>query len=248
MSMIDVNGVWKTYRNHPQLGIKERLIGKRMPVEEGRFARSWALQDISFKVDAGRSLGIVGHNGTGKSTLLSLILGTIKEDRGDIKRRGRIGAMLELGSGCHPDLTGRENIFLNGAILGLRIAEIKRKFDSIMAFSELGAAIDLPMRTYSSGMSARLAFSVLAHAHRDALLIDEILAVGDASFQTKCSAYLRDYTAQGGTLVVVSHSLQAIQDLCVDGLWLHEGKVVQQGPISKIVKNYLNSSIENANE
>jgi len=248
MSMIDVNGVWKTYRNHPQLGIKERLVGKRVPVEEGRFARSWALRDISFQVDAGRSLGIVGHNGTGKSTLLSLILGTIKEDRGTIKRKGRIGAMLELGSGCHPDLTGRENIFLNGAILGLRIAEIKQKLDSIIAFSELGAAIDLPMRTYSSGMSARLSFSVLAHAHRDALLIDEILAVGDASFQTKCSAYLRDYTAQGGTLVVVSHSLQAIQDLCVDGLWLHEGKLVQQGPISNIVKNYLNSSMENANE
>lgn len=248
MSMIDVNGVWKTYRNHPQLGIKERLVGKRVPVEEGRFARSWALQDISFQVDAGRSLGIVGHNGTGKSTLLSLIFGTIKEDRGVIRRNGHIGAMLELGSGCHPDLTGRENIFLNGSILGLRIAEIKQKFDSIIAFSELGAAIDLPMRTYSSGMSARLSFSVLAHAHRDALLIDEILAVGDASFQTKCSAYLRDYTAQGGTLVVVSHSLQAIQDLCVDGLWLHEGKLVQQGPISNIVKNYLNSSIENANE
>lgn len=241
MSMIDVSGVWKTYRNHPQLGLKERLVGKRVPVEEGRFARSWALRDISFQVDAGRSLGIVGHNGTGKSTLLSLILGTIKEDRGTIKRKGRIGAMLELGSGCHPDLTGRENIFLNGAILGLRIAEIKQKLDSIIAFSELGAAINLPMRTYSSGMSARLSFSVLAHAHHDALLIDEILAVGDASFQTKCSAYFRDYTAQGGTLVVVSHSLQAIQDLCVDGLWLHEGKLVQQGPISNIVKNYLNS-------
>lgn len=241
MSMIDVNGVWKTYRNHPQLGIKERLVGKRVPVEEGRFARSWALQDISFQVDAGRSLGIVGHNGTGKSTLLSLILGTIKEDHGDIKRKGRIGAMLELGSGCHPDLTGRENIFLNGAILGLRIAEIKQKFESIIAFSELGAAIDLPMRTYSSGMSARLAFSVLAHAHRDVLLIDEILAVGDASFQTKCSAYLRDYTAHGGTLVVVSHNLSTLEELCVDGIWLHEGKLLAHGPITATVERYRQS-------
>lgn len=241
MSMIEVNGVWKTYYNHLQLGIKERLVGKRVPAEQNRFARSWALQDINFEVHAGHSLGIVGHNGTGKSTLLSMLLGTIKQDRGEIRRRGRIGAMLELGSGCHPDLTGRENIFLNGAILGLRIAEIKRKFDSIVDFSELGSAIDLPMRTYSSGMSARLAFAVLAHAHRDVLLIDEILAVGDASFQVKCAAYLRDYTLQGGTLVVVSHDLRAIEDLCKDGIWLNEGKLVKQGLISTVVENYKSS-------
>ena len=240
MRMIEVNGVWKTYHNHAQIGIKERLVGKRLPAE-GRFSRNWALQDISFTVDSGRSLGIVGHNGTGKSTLLSLVLGTIKEDRGTITRKGRIGAMLELGSGCHPDLSGRENIFLNGSILGLRIAEIKQKFDSIIDFSELGPAIDLPMRTYSSGMSARLAFSVLAHAHRDVLLIDEILAVGDASFQSKCSAYLRDYTAQGGTLVVVSHNLQTLQELCVDGIWLHEGKLVEHGPIAVAVQRYRQS-------
>jgi lipopolysaccharide transport system ATP-binding protein len=240
--MIEVNGVWKAYHNHAQLGIKERLAGKRLPAE-GRFSRNWALQDISFTVDSGRSLGIVGHNGTGKSTLLSLVLGTIKEDRGTINRKGHIGAMLELGSGCHPDLTGRENIFLNGSILGLRIAEIKQKFDSIVDFSELGPAIDWPMRTYSSGMSARLAFSVLAHAHRDVLLIDEILAVGDASFQSKCSAYLRDYTAQGGTLVVVSHNLQTLQELCVDGIWLHEGKLVEHGSIAVAVQRYRQSVV-----
>ena len=241
MAMIEVKGVWKTYHNHLQLGIKERLVGKRVPAEDGRFARSWALQDINFQVDAGRSLGIVGHNGTGKSTLLSLILGTLKEDRGEIRRKDRIGAMLELGSGCHPDLTGRENIFLNGSILGLRIAEIKQKFDSIIAFSELGAAIDLPMRTYSSGMSARLAFSVLAHAHRGVLLIDEILAVGDASFQTKCSTYLSDFAAQGGTLVVVSHNLKTLEELCVDGIWLHEGRLLDHGPIAAIVESYRQS-------
>jgi lipopolysaccharide transport system ATP-binding protein len=235
---IEVNGVWKTYRNRIQLGVKERLVGKRISGEEEHFARRWALQDIDFKVHAGRSLGVVGDNGTGKSTLLSLILGTISEDQGEIKRRGQIGAMLELGSGCHPDLTGRENIFLNGSILGLRIAEIKQKFDSIVAFSELGSAVDLPMRTYSSGMSARLSFAVLAHAHRDVLLIDEVLAVGDASFQAKCSAYLSDYTAHGGTLVVVSHNLEALQDLCVDGIWLHEGKLVEQGSIETTIDSY----------
>ena len=235
---IEVKGVWKTYRNRIRLGVKERLVGKRISGEEEHFARRWALQDIDFKVHAGRSLGVVGDNGTGKSTLLSLILGTISEDQGEIKRRGQIGAMLELGSGCHPDLTGRENIFLNGSILGLRIAEIKQKFDSIVAFSELGSAVDLPMRTYSSGMSARLSFAVLAHAHRDVLLIDEVLAVGDASFQAKCSAYLSDYTAHGGTLVVVSHNLEALQDLCVDGIWLHEGKLVEQGPIETTIDSY----------
>jgi lipopolysaccharide transport system ATP-binding protein len=238
MPTIEVNGVWKTYRNHIRLGIKERLVGKRLSDNEEHFARSWALQNINFKVDAGRSLGIIGHNGTGKSTLLSLILGTIREDQGEIKRRGQIGAMLELGSGCHPDLTGRENVFLNGSILGLRLAEIKQKFDSIVAFSELGSAIDLPMRTYSSGMSARLCFAVLAHAHRDVLLIDEVLAVGDASFQAKCSTYLSDYTAQGGTLIVVSHNLEAVQELCVDGIWLHEGKLIEQGSVETTVESY----------
>jgi ABC-2 type transport system ATP-binding protein len=238
MPMIEVDGVWKTYRNRVQLGIKERLVGKRMPGEDEHFARTWALEDISFQVSAGRSLGIIGHNGTGKSTLLSLILGTIKEDRGEIRRRGRIGAMLELGSGCHPDLTGRENIYLNGSILGLHIAEIKREFDSIVAFSELGSAIDLPMRTYSSGMSARLAFSVLAHANRDILLIDEVLAVGDASFQAKCANYFSDYTAQGGTLVVVSHNLETLLELCADGVWLDEGRLVEHGTIEVAVESY----------
>jgi ABC-type polysaccharide/polyol phosphate transport system ATPase subunit len=240
MPVVEVNGVWKTYHNYARLGIKERLVGKRMPKAEARFARSWALQDISFTVDAGRSLGVVGHNGTGKSTLLGLILGTITPDRGDIRRKGRIGGMLALGSGCHPDLTGRENIYLNGSILGLRIAEIRQKFDSMVAFSELGSAIDLPLRTYSSGMSARLAFSVLAHAHRDVMLIDEVLAVGDASFQAKCAAYFADYRAQGGTLIVVSHDLVSLQELCADGVWLHEGKMVERGPIAATVESYRN--------
>ncbi len=242
MPMIEVNGLWKTYNSHQQLGIKERLVGRSTPPPENRFSRTWALKDITFSVEAGRSLGIVGHNGTGKSTLLSLLLGTIKEDRGTIERHGSIGAMLELGSGCHPDLTGKENIFLNGSILGLRIADIKKSLDSIIEFSELGAAIDHPLRTYSAGMCARLAFAVLAHAHRDVLLIDEILAVGDAAFQDKCSAYLHDYTANGGTLVVVSHDIQAIQNLCVDGIWLDQGALIETGTIGDIVSHYENAA------
>ena len=238
MPMVELTGVWKTYHNHPRLGIKERLVRGRAAAPEERFARNWALQDISFTVDAGRSLGIIGHNGTGKSTLLSLILGTIKEDRGAITRKGYIGGMLALGSGCHPELTGRENIFLNGSILGLQIAEIKQKFDSIIAFSELGPAIDLPMRTYSSGMSARLAFSVLAHAHRDVMLIDEILAVGDAAFQAKCATFFSEYRAKGGTLIVVSHDLANLQELCADGIWLHDGRLVERGPIGITIDSY----------
>ena len=154
---------------------------------------------------------------------------------------------MALGAGCHPDLTGRENIYLNGSILGLRMAEIRQKFDSIIAFSELGSAIDLPLRTYSSGMSARLAFSVLAHAHRDVMLIDEVLAVGDAGFQAKCAAYFADYRAQGGTLIVVSHNLVSLQELCADGIWLHEGKVVEQGPIETTVQAYLKFILETKN-
>lgn len=239
--MVYVNGVWKTYGNSNQVGIKERIVGKKNSRKESRFARNWVLCDIGFNVHSGHSLGIVGHNGTGKSTLLSLILGTIKADRGEINRKGSVGAMLELGSGCHPELTGRENIFLNGAILGLRIHEIHRNFDSIVNFSELGVAIDLPLRTYSSGMSARLAFSVLAHARRDILLIDEILAVGDASFQEKCISYLQDYKKQGGTLVVVSHDMETLKDLCSEGIWLDEGKMVSSGPIDALIQKYMDS-------
>ena len=241
--MIQLERVWKTYHHHVRMGVKERLLGQRIHVEDQRFDRSWALQDISVHITPGRSLGIVGCNGTGKSTLLGLILGTIKEDRGTITRRGLMGALLELGAGTHPELTGRENIFLYGAILGLSIAYVRKKFDDIVDFSELGSAIDSPMRTYSSGMSARLTFSVLVHAQRDVLLIDEILAVGDAKFQAKCATFLRQYTAAGGTLVVVSHNLQELQELCVQGLWLHEGQVAYQGTIDATISRYTHSEL-----
>lgn len=237
MRLIEVVGVWKTYGNRSRYGLKDRLVGKA-PLADGRFSRRWVLQDISMSIDSGSSVGIVGHNGTGKSTLLSLLLGTIKEDRGTIRRQGRHGAMLELGAGFHPDLTGRENIFLNGSILGLRIHEIRKSFDSIVAFSELAEAIEQPVRTYSSGMSARLAFAVLAHAHRDVLLIDEIISVGDASFQARCLSYFQEFVAQGGTLVVVSHDLGVLQTLCVDGICLREGKMVDQGRIGDVVSGY----------
>jgi lipopolysaccharide transport system ATP-binding protein len=237
MAMIEIRNIWKSYGPINRVGIKELMVGKRTVVER-RFLRKWALENISFSVDAGRSLGIVGHNGTGKSTLLSLILGTLSADCGCIVRRGRIGSMLELGSGFHSDLTGRENIFLNASILGLRIREAREQFDSILAFSELGSAIEQPMRTYSSGMSARLAFAVLAHARSDVLLIDEVLSVGDAGFQKKCASFFSNYTENGGTLVIVSHDLETIKQLCLDGICLHEGKLLEQGSIGAVIDNY----------
>lgn len=237
MNVIELRNVWKTYDHSKRIGIKELLVGRRKQAE-GRFSRNWALQDISFTVQEGRSLGIVGHNGTGKSTLLTLMLGIIQQDRGDVSRRGKLGAMLELGSGFHPELTGRENIFLNGSVLGLRIREIKAIFDSIVEFSELGPAIDNPMRTYSNGMWIRLAFAVLAHAHSDVLLIDELLTVGDTSYQRKCSEYLRQYQARGGTLVIVSHDLTQLYDLCSDGVCLHEGKLAEWGTMSAALRRY----------
>lgn len=237
MKMLELCDVWKSYGSASRAGVKELLVGKP-EVIDSRFFREWALEDISVSVEAGRSLGIVGHNGTGKSTLLSVMLGTLLVDRGSIVRRGRVGAMLELGSGFHPDLTGRENVFLNASILGVRIREARANFDSIVEFSELGSAIEQPMRTYSSGMSARLAFAVLAHAHSDVLLIDEVLAVGDAGFQRKCADFFAAYTANGGTLVIVSHNLEALERLCHDGICLHEGRMVARGSIDTALDCY----------
>ena len=169
MKRLELCDVWKSYGSPIRVGVKELLVGKTNATDS-RFLRKWALEDISLSLDAGRSLGIVGHNGTGKSTLLSIMLGTFLADRGSIVRRGRVGAMLDLGAGFHPDLTGRENVFLNASIMGVRIREVRAKFDSILEFCELGAAIEQPLRTYSSGMSARLAFAVLAHVDSDVFL------------------------------------------------------------------------------
>lgn len=237
MQMLKLHDVWKAYGAPARVGVKELLVGKSN-VTDRKFLRKWALEDINFSLDAGQSLGIVGLNGTGKSTLLSVMLGTLLVDRGSIVRRGRIGAMLELGSGFHPDLTGRENVFLNASILGVRIREVRAKFDSILEFCELGAAIEQPLRTYSSGMSARLAFAVLAHTHSDVLLIDEVLAVGDASFQRKCVDFLAAYTASGGALVIVSHNTEALKKMCHEGICLGEGRILAHGPIHTILDCY----------
>lgn len=235
-TIIECEGIWKSY-GKPASGIKYFFIN-RISGKEGRYARTWALQDISFSVERGSAFGIVGHNGTGKSTLLSLLLGTIQPDKGKIKTDGRIVSLLELGAGFHPDLSGWENIFLYGAILGMSLKELHAKVDSIIEFSELASVIKNPIQTYSSGMIARLGFSTIVHVPANIILIDEILAVGDLEFKQKCSDYLSEFRANGGTLVIVSHEIEVLESICDTGMLLHLGKVVTTGSMQNVLQNY----------
>ncbi|UQN09685.1 ABC transporter ATP-binding protein [Deinococcus sp. QL22] len=199
----------------------------------------WALRDISFKVEQGERLGIVGRNGAGKSTLLKILSRIVQPSSGHIGMRGRVASLLEVGTGFHPELTGRENIFLNGAILGMSRNEIRRRFDEIVAFSEVERFLETPVKHYSSGMYVRLAFSVAAHLEPEILIVDEVLAVGDLAFQKKCLGKLQDVGEQGRTVIFVSHNLAAINQLCTTGVLLDGGKVQQAGPVAGVVSAYL---------
>jgi len=202
----------------------------------------WALRDVSFAVEQGETVGIIGPNGAGKSTLLKLAARMIEPTSGRIAVRGRIGALLELGAGFHPDLTGRENIYLNGSILGLSRAEIRRRLDDIIGFAELERFIDVPVKHYSSGMYVRLGFSVAVHAEPEILLVDEVLAVGDAAFQRKCLERIDDLRRQGVTVLFVSHSADVVRALCNRAIWLHEGRVVADDAAEAVVRRYLEHS------
>ena len=190
----------------------------------------WALKDVSFQVDAGIVVGIIGRNGSGKSTLLKIFSGITQPTAGRVEIRGRISSLLEVGTGFHPELTGRENIFLNGAILGMSRHEIKRKFDAIVDFSEIGKLLDTPVKWYSSGMYVRLAFAVAAHLEPEILLVDEVLAVGDAAFQKKCREKMDGVAKQGLTVLFVSHNMPAISSLCQRAILLENGTLVFDGP------------------
>jgi len=229
--------LWKTYQRHRPLGVKSLLLGADPP-RDTRFAREWALSELGFQVPRGRSFGVIGPNGSGKTTLLSILLGTVKEDRGRVSLSGRVASLLELGAGFHGDLTGRENVFLYGSILGMRLAEIRRRFENIAEFSELERAIEQPLRTYSAGMIARLGFSIIIHSAADILLIDEVLAVGDASFQAKCHRALREFRARSGTLVIVSHNMKEVTEVCDEGICLDLGRVVDAGPMGGVAARY----------
>ena len=203
----------------------------------------WSLRDVNFAVEPGRALGVIGRNGAGKSTLLRLLAGIGRPDEGKISVRGRIGGLLELTAGFHPDLTGRENVFIGGVIRGLTRAQVRDRFEAILDFAELRDAIDRPMRTYSSGMQMRLAFAVAIHCEPDILLVDEVLAVGDAAFQKKCLDRISDLRNGGCTIVMVSHDAALVQDMCNDALWLREGAVAAFGDAKPVIAEYLKSLV-----
>lgn len=199
----------------------------------------WALKDVSFEVQHGEALGIIGRNGAGKSTLLKILSHITKPTEGRVALYGRVGSLLEVGTGFHNELTGRENIYLNGAILGMPRAEVKRKFDQIVAFAEIDKFIDTPVKHYSSGMYMRLAFAIAAHLEPDILVVDEVLAVGDADFQKKCLGKMSDVAGQGRTVLFVSHNLSAIANLCPKTIWLDHGQIKEYGETQTILPHYL---------
>lgn len=235
--VIDVSHVTKTFKVYLDKGntLKERMIFSNRRKYEVRHV----LNDISFQVHRGEAVGLIGHNGCGKSTTLKLLTRIMYPDSGSITMRGRVSSLIELGAGFHPDMSGRENIYINASIFGLTKKEIDDRLDDIIAFSELEEFIDNPVRTYSSGMYMRLAFSVAINVDADILLIDEILAVGDANFQAKCFNKMREIKAQGTTIVLVSHSMGQVEQLCDRSIWINDGKIVQQGNPKEVDLAYL---------
>jgi len=218
------------------------LVRGRQIVEGDEVEEFWALKDVSFEVKRGEIMGIIGRNGAGKSTLLKVLSRVTEPTEGRAVLRGRIASLLEVGTGFHPELTGRENIFLNGAVLGMTRAEVKRKFDEIVAFAEVERFLDTPVKRYSSGMYVRLAFAVAAHLEPEILVVDEVLAVGDAAFQKKCLGKMRDVASRDGrTVLFVSHSMAAIENMCDSALLLRQGRCVAHGATHTVVQEYLNA-------
>jgi lipopolysaccharide transport system ATP-binding protein len=203
----------------------------------------WALRDINLEFPVGEAVGVIGRNGAGKSTLLKILARITTPTAGTARLNGRIGSLLEVGTGFHPELTGRENIYLNGAILGMRRAEIARKFDEIVEFSEIAAFLDTPVKRYSSGMYVRLAFAVAAHLEPEILLVDEVLAVGDLAFQRKCLGKMGDISHEGRTVIFVSHTLSAIRQLCTSAVWIDKGQVAMTGTADEVTAAYERASM-----
>lgn len=235
--VIDIADVAKSFKVYYDKGqsLKERLLFRNRSRHETRTV----LDGVSFQVREGEAIGLIGQNGCGKSTMLKLMTRILYPDRGSITMRGRISSLIELGAGFHPDMTGKENIFTNASIFGLGRKEIERRLEAIIDFSELGEFIDNPIRTYSSGMYMRLAFAVAINVDADILLVDEILAVGDANFQAKCFHKLREIKARGTTIVIVSHSLGQIEQICERSIWIHEGKIRMEGIPRDVHPSYM---------
>jgi ABC-2 type transport system ATP-binding protein len=232
---IVVDHVSKRFLKRNTHSFKEAFVGwiRGKKVRADRFT---ALDDLSFQVAEGESVAVMGMNGSGKSTTLKLISGVLEPDDGRVYTRGRVAGLIEVGAGFHPDLSGRENVYLNAAILGMTKDEIDQRFDEIVAFSEIGEFIDQEVKHYSSGMFMRLAFSVAIHVELDVLLVDEVLSVGDAPFRAKCSEKIKELTARGVTMLVVSHSVNMVKDLCERGIVIKKGKKIFDGPIAEAVE------------
>jgi len=224
--------------------IRDRVTGFFKRNDDPKKAETiWALKDVSFEVKEGEILGIIGPNGAGKSTLLKILSRITKPTHGNARINGRVGSLLEVGTGFHPELTGRENIYLNGAVLGMKKSEIKQKFAEIVAFAEIEKFLDTPVKRYSSGMYVRLAFAVAAHLEPEILLVDEVLAVGDAAFQKKCLGKMENVSTKGRTIVFVSHNMGAITGLCERAIWLNNGVIEADGNSKDTVSHYLSSAV-----
>ncbi|MBV8545544.1 MAG: ATP-binding cassette domain-containing protein [Acidobacteria bacterium] len=247
-------GIGKTYRLGEQgtayTLLRERIFETAKAVFRKRDAAPsrepfWALKDVSFSIGHAEVVGLVGKNGAGKSTLLKILSRITEPTEGRIDLYGRVSSLLEVGIGFHPELSGRDNIFLNGAILGMSRNEIRRKFDEIVEFAEIAKFLDTPVKRYSSGMYVRLAFAVAAHLEPDILIVDEVLAVGDSAFQQKCLGKMRDIRAEGRTVIVVSHNMATVSSLCQKVIWLANGQVKAAGDAQDIIRKYLSEGVEN---
>lgn len=245
-SAIVVDGLWKSYRLY-----HERNQYLKAAVLRGRRARYeefWALKGIDLEVPTGSTFGVIGSNGSGKSTLLKCLAGILTPDRGRVEARGRLSALLELGAGFHPELTGRENVFMNGAILGLTRRELTARFDDIVTFAGLEEFIDTPVKNYSSGMFVRLGFAVAAHVEPEILLIDEVLSVGDESFQRRSAEKIEEFRRDGRTIVFVSHGLAQVEQLCETVAWIDKGDLVRIGSASEVISAYRGDSHDAVHE
>jgi len=257
--VISAENVGKRYRlrhqaRQPYATLRDTLTAQAKRLFGGLLAKDdshagwqeefWALQDVNFEIQRGDVVGIIGRNGAGKSTLLKVLSRIIEPTTGRITLRGRVASLLEVGTGFHPELTGRENVFLNGAILGMSKSEIRAKFDEIVAFAEIEKFLDTPVKHYSSGMYVRLAFAVAAHLEPEILIVDEVLAVGDAEFQNKCLGKIKDVSGHGRTVLFVSHNMTAVSSLCDRAILLKAGKVIQDGSAAEVIEGYLGSAAQ----
>ncbi len=235
-----VNDLWKSYRLYHERNqyLKAAILKGR----RARYEEFWALKDVDFQVPTGSTFGVIGSNGSGKSTLLKMMAGILQPEKGSVEIEGRVSALLELGAGFHPELSGQENVYLNGAILGLTKKEIELRFDDIVEFAGLADFIDTPVKNYSSGMFVRLGFAVAAHVEPDVLLIDEVLSVGDESFQRRCAEKIDEFRRDGRTIVFVSHGLGQVEQLCQDVAWIDKGDLRMIGPAAEVISAYQGDS------